>query len=199
MDDDYARDLDDAEILAKITENLNDNFHLLVEKYKTPIFPMALGMLGNQQDALEVTAYTFEQAYLSLPGLIAGGRAINFRPWLSTIVTNACRNRWRRDKRQRLLAVISVDTKDGRSRVESMPRCHVLSAENEAIRHENIEELYRLLDRLRSPKREIVVLYYIEGLSDHEIASQLGKDREAIKKMRERAVKKMREMRDNEQ
>jgi RNA polymerase sigma factor (sigma-70 family) len=198
MDDDYARDLDDAEILAKITENLNDNFHLLVEKYKTPIFPMALGMLGNQQDALEVTAYTFEQAYLSLPGLIAGGRAINFRPWLSTIVTNACRNRWRDDKRQRLPAGISVDTEDGRRRVESMPGL-VRSAENEAIQHENIEELYRVLGRLRSPKREIVVLYYIEGLSDPEIASQLGKDREAIKKMRERAVKKMREMRENEQ
>jgi len=69
----------------------------------------------------------------------------------------------------------------------------VPSAEDEAIRHENTRELYCLLQRLVQRQRVIVILYYIGGLSVAVIASILGSKPDAIKKEKERALKKLRD------
>ena len=68
------------------------------------------------------------------------------------------------------------------------------SAEDEAIQRENKDELYLLLRRLLPRQYIIVILYYIGGLSDPEIASILGRKPNTIKKDRERALKRLRDM-----
>jgi len=149
MDDDHARRLDDAEILERVTENPDDYIHLLLAKYKDTIFAVALRMLGNQQDAEEVTLDTFEKFYRSLPKMIAEGQAIHLRPWLIRVVTNGCLNHKRHDGRKRRPPPgISLDTDEGWDLAEGAPRGQTPSAEDEAIQYENNEELYRLLRRL---------------------------------------------------
>lgn len=193
MDEDYAGYFDDAEILQKLVENLNDYFHMLYVRYKKVVFAVALGLLDNPQDAEEVTMDTFVQAYRSLPRLIERGQTIHLRPWLITIVTHSSQNRKRHDGRQRRPPPgISLDTDDGRSLVEDTLCGLVPSAEDEAIQHENNEEAYRLLRQLPQRQRIIVLLHYIGGLSGAEIASILGSKPDALKKERERALKKLR-------
>ena len=199
MDGDSAGYFDDAEILQRVTENMDDDFHLLVAKYKKTIFAVAWSMLGNQQDAEEVTADTFVQACQSLPKLIEKGQGIYLRPWLITIVTNGCLNHKRHEGRQRRPPPgVSLDTDEGRDRVDGTGHYQAPSAEDEAIRHENTNELYRLLRQLPQRQLIIVILYYIGGLSDSEIASILERKRDTIKKDRERALQRLKKLREKD-
>lgn len=193
MNEDHAGYFDDVEILKRITENLDDYFHLLWGKYGRIVLAVAQGMLDNPQDAKEV-ADTFIQAYRSLLRLIERGQAIHLKPWLITIVTHSCQNRKRNDRRQRRPPPgISLDTDEGWNLAEGTLHSLVFSAEDEAIQHENNDELHRLLRQLPQRQRIIVSLYYIGGLSGAEIASILGSKPDAIKKERERALKKLRD------
>lgn len=209
MDDDYARHLSDAEILEAMTKDLDSYFHLLVGKYWTLMLAVALWKLGNPQDAEEVTVDTFVQAYRSLPRLLRERRqegrqqgeeqSIRLRPWLMAIVTNGSLNRMRYNKQQLRAPAggsISVDTDEGRVFVEGTPYGQVVSAEEEAIQHENDEELYRLLEQLSPREQGIVDNHHIGGQTDSEVASTLGEKPDTIKKIRQRALKKLRELRD---
>lgn len=202
MSDVCASDLDDAEILENVTRNLNDYFHLILGKYERSVLAVAMGILNNPQDAEEVTADTFVKFYQSLPAMIAEERDIHLRPLLMRIVTNRCLNR-RRDEQRQLRFLpggrISLDTVEGRVFVEGMPCGQTISAEGEAIQHENSEELYRLLGRLTLRERVVVTNHYIGKLPDSEIASMLDEKKpDTIKKMRQRALKKLRDMRSKE-
>jgi RNA polymerase sigma-70 factor, ECF subfamily len=190
MGDDYAQCFDDAEILKKVTENPNDYFHLLPAKYGKTVFAVALRMLGNPHDAEEVAADAFVQAYRSLPNLIEKGQAIHFRLWLVVVVRNLCRNFKRRYRPPDVPL-----TDDVLNWIEGTSCGQDLSAEDEAIRHETNEALYRLLRRLPQRQHDIVILYYIGGLADPEIARILERKPDTIKKDRELALKKLREMR----
>lgn len=194
MNEDHAGDFEDDEILQRVAENLDDYFHLLWEKYGRIIFAVARGLLDTPQDAEEALVDTFMQAYRSLPRLLAKGQTILLRPWLITIVTHGCQNRKRHDRRQRRPPPgISLDTDDGWMVADSTLCGCAPSAEDEAIRHENTNELYCLLQRLTQRQRVIVILYYIGGLTGAEIASILGSKPDAVKKERERALKKLRD------
>lgn len=194
MDEDHAGYFDDAAVLQRLVEGLDDYFHLLWEKYGKTVSAVARGLLDNPQDAEEVAADTFIQAYRSLPRLIERGQAIHLRPWLITIVTHSSQNRRRHDGRQRRPPPgISLDTDDGWNLAENALCGLVPSAEDEAIRHENNEEVYRLLRQLPQRQRLIVTLHYIGGLTGAQIASILGSKADAIKKERERALKKLRD------
>jgi RNA polymerase sigma-70 factor (ECF subfamily) len=193
MNEAHAEDFEDAEILQRVAENLDDYFHLLWEKYGRIVFAVAQGLLDNPQDAEEAVVDTFMQSYRSLPRLIERGQTILLRPWLITIVTHSCQNRKRHDGRlRRPPHGLSLDTDDGKKLAESTLCGFAPSAEDEAIQHENNDELYCLLRQLPQRQRVIVLLYYIAGLSGAEIASILGSKPEAIKKERERALKKLR-------
>jgi RNA polymerase sigma-70 factor (ECF subfamily) len=191
--DDYAESLDDAEIFEKLIESLDDYFHLLVRKYGKTIFRVAWRMLGSIEDAEEVKNDTFEQAYRSLGKMIEKGQKIHFRPWLTAIVTNSCLNRKRHDQRKKRPPLgISLSTDEGSDLVEGMLDSQGLSAEDEAIQREDKDELYLLLRRLPPRQYIIIILYYIGGLSDPEIAGILGRKPNTIKKDRGRALEKLR-------
>lgn len=201
MDDDYADSFDDDKLLEKLAENLDDYFHLLIAKYGKIIFVVTRNMLDNPQDAEEVTADTFEKAYKALPSMIYKKRKITFRPWLFKIAKNSCINHMKHESGlKQLPPSVSLDVQDVREYVEGTRYGQDSSAEEEAIQRENNTELYCLLGLLPERQREIIILYYIGGLSDLEIASVLKRKRDiiprpdAIKKARQRAFKTLQEM-----
>jgi RNA polymerase sigma-70 factor, ECF subfamily len=199
MDDDYAGSLDDAELLEKLAENLDDYFHLLVRKYQKTIFGVAWKMVDSPEDAEEAAADTFVKAYYALPEMIRKGRDIRLQPWLVRIVKNNCRNRRRHERQlKRPPPGISLDQQGARELVESTPYYQISSAEEVVVQQESDDELHRLLDHLLGQlpelQRKIMNLRYFQELSCIRIAKELREKPDTIKKARLRALKKLRTM-----
>jgi RNA polymerase sigma-70 factor, ECF subfamily len=118
----------------------------------------ALAILGNREDAMDVSQEAFLKAY----------RAIRrfdperpFYPWFYRILRNACFD-WIRRRRKRPRSGLEMDVPDNRFRPEVL-----------AARDENREAVWAGLSRLGERDREILVLRHFQHLSYREIAEAL--------------------------
>jgi RNA polymerase sigma-70 factor, ECF subfamily len=139
-------------------------FEVLVRRYRTSAYRLALRMLGNPIDAEDVTQDSFLQAWQALPTLRAG-RA--FSTWLYRIVTNRSLNAIRS---RRVTEVLRNEIED-----ETRRPNHVIEARR------RLETLRRAITRLTPEQRAPFILRELEGLSYKEIADVLETTVPAVK------------------
>jgi RNA polymerase sigma-70 factor, ECF subfamily len=139
-------------------------FELLVRRYGTPAYRVALRILGNPTDAEDVTQDSFLQAWQALPTL--RDRRL-FSTWLYRIVTNRCLNAIRS---RRATEVLPNEIED-----ETRRPNHVAEARRQ------LQALRRAIMRLTPEQRAPFVLRELEGLSYEEIAEVLGTTVPAVK------------------
>jgi RNA polymerase sigma factor (sigma-70 family) len=96
----------------------------------------------------------------------------NPRAYLRVSIVNGCRRHRRRDARRH--------------------RSQALAAEPEAV-SEPAREILDLVDRLPERQRAVLVLRYVEGLSEAEIADALGCRPGTVKSLASRALTRLRE------
>jgi RNA polymerase sigma-70 factor, ECF subfamily len=143
----------------------HDAFAALVDEHQRYIYNLALRVLKDEDEALDLTQETFVRAWTALPNFRGQSQ---FRTWLYRIVTNLCYNRLPNLRRSLtdlgddvIAEIPETDlTFDNPARgVESRElRFHLHTA------IENLDENYRLLISLR----------YQNELSYEEIASMLN-------------------------
>lgn len=164
-----ARTLDKADISGA------DGFALAYERYRLPVYRYLRARGANDEDALDLTAATFERAF-------AGRHA--FRPrdgglgaWLFRIARNAAIDAHRRRRA------------DG-SLTEGDEVGFAIAADHaERERREVVDAVSGLPD----VQRDAIWLRYASGLSAREIGHVLGKSEEAIQKQIQRALDALRE------
>jgi RNA polymerase sigma-70 factor (ECF subfamily) len=126
---------------------------------------LALQLLGNREDALDVAQEAMLRLFATL-GRLTPGRAV--RPWLLTIVRNQARDLWRRQQVRR------SDSIDGGG--EGLAAELVVRApgpEESAEREELRRRVWRALSRLSEDHRDIIVLRDFHDLSYEEMAHVL--------------------------
>jgi RNA polymerase sigma-70 factor (ECF subfamily) len=144
-------------------------FARLVALHETMVFNLALRMLGNPDEARDVSQDVFLQVYRTL------GRfeeRSSLRTWIYRIVVNLCRNRrrlWMRRRRDR-----SVGLEDLSPREESQLAQGGDSPYDAVRRREQAERVQRALLALSFDHRAVLVLREVEGLTCEEIAHSLG-------------------------
>ena len=89
----------DGELVQRAREGDRDAFRELVERYQRKIATLALGMLRNRDDALDVTQETFAKAYQSLDRFKGDA---SFYTWTYRIAVNLCIDHRRDRKSTRL-------------------------------------------------------------------------------------------------
>jgi RNA polymerase sigma-70 factor, ECF subfamily len=139
-------------------------FELLVRRYGTPAYRIALRILGNPTDAEDVMQDSLLQAWQALPEL--RDRRF-FSTWLYRIVTNRCLNAIRS---RRATEVLPNEIED-----ETRRPNHVTEARRQ------LQKLRRAIMRLTPEQRVPFVLRELEGLSYEEIAEVLGTTVPAVK------------------
>ena len=142
-------------------------FELLVRRYGTPAYRIALRILGNPTDAEDVTQDSLLQAWQALPTL--RDRRL-FSTWLYRIVTNRCLNAIRAIRSRRAMEVLPNEIED-----ETRTPNHVTDARRQ------LQALRRAIMRLTPEQRAPFVLRELEGLSYEEIAEVLGTTVPAVK------------------
>ena len=146
-------DIEDRELVRRVLAGQTDDFRALVDRHQQPTFRFTLGLLGNREEAEDVTQEAFLAAFANLSGYDSSRAA--FTTWLFTIVRNRCVNVL---KRTRPIALIELDSiKD-------------VGSTNPIVRQELSQQLDRALASLPVEQRSAFVLAEIEELSYTEIA-----------------------------
>ena len=161
-------------------------FGQLIEKYQDRLFNAVLRMVGNQDDALELTQEAF---YRAIKGLKKFRGNAGFYTWLYRIGMNLCINHHRRRQRVHMSPLYSGDdVLAGQARgLASMADDAGDSPVHRAQVKEDHRRILAALEQLEAPARAVLVLRDIEGLNYGQIASILDVPTGTVKSRLSRA------------
>ena len=154
---------DDAGLIQQSLDGNPEAFGTLVTRYQHVMYTVALRMLGNAEDAKDVTQDAFVKAYRQLATFDSHYR---FFSWMYRIVINECFNVIRARHPQEPLDLEFAGNGD--------PFDSTLAVE----RHDQVEAA---LQRLTPDYRAVVVLRHFAGQSYDEIATALGIPEKTVK------------------
>lgn len=150
-------------------------FGLLYERYVARIYRYLYYRTGNLQDAEDLTARTFYRALEHLPRYQE--RGLPFTAWLYRIAHNIVVN-WQRDRRRRpVVALDSVVT-------------HAAGDDPQEALEEAEEQkrLMRAFQALAPDRQELLILKFVEGMSNAQIGAIMGRSEGAIKSLYHRTL-----------
>lgn len=140
-------------------------FNEIVCAHQEAAFRLAFRMLGDGEAASDVTQEAFISAYRHI-GMFRGG---SLHCWLMRIVTNACYDLLRKEKRQRASSLDALEAEWGDA-VTARTAVAPASPEELVERHELNDVIQQGLARLPFEQRITVVLADIEEYPDEQIA-----------------------------
>ncbi|MCM8749150.1 sigma-70 family RNA polymerase sigma factor [Thermomicrobiaceae bacterium CFH 74404] len=158
-------------------------FEAIFLRYERPIYQFIYRMMGNAEDASDLTQECFIRAYRALPQT---SDDLNVSAWLHRIAANACLDVLRRRKRIRWLPW------EGQGQPDLHLNGHLEDPEREAIRTETQELVQRVLTQMNPRHRLALILREYEGLSCEEIGQIMGLSRSAVKSVLFRAREEFR-------
>jgi RNA polymerase sigma-70 factor (ECF subfamily) len=141
----------------------------LVAAHERMVFALAYHLLGDRDEALEVSQEVFLRVFRTLSSF-RGQSAL--KTWIFRIVINQARNRQRWWRRRHRSSQVSLD--------EHLQQCGELESSGTVLpdralaSKETAEKIWRALDRLPFDQRTALVLREIDGLRYEEIAFSLG-------------------------
>ena len=152
-------------------------FEQLVTDNEKRIYNLCRRMVGDQEDAAELTQEAFLNAWRGLPGFQAESA---FSTWLYRLASNVCLDFLRREKRRKSLSltVVSLDQEEA---VELESPDQRYAPEGELERLEQRQAIRDGLARLSEEHRQVLVLRELSGLSYREIAQLLGVEEGTVK------------------
>lgn len=150
-------------IRSVLRGNVND-FEKLVTAYEKNVYNIALRMVGDPDDAADMTQETFIKAYRALSSFRGDSK---FSSWLYRIASNVCLDFLRSRSRHPQVSLSTVDEDD--------------------------RATFELPDMRQNPEeqRQILVLRELGGLSYAELAQTLGLEEGTVKSRIFRARKRL--------
>lgn len=140
-------------------------FEVIVHRHMKDAYFIALGLVGNREDALELSQEAFYRAYKNLDQLQSKGK---FFPWFYQILRNLCFSHLRK---RRLRRADSLDDEDGGCPEPAVADC--FDPEMIAERNEAKDRVWRALARLDEKHREVIILRHFRNMSYDDMARVL--------------------------
>jgi len=139
-------------------------FEVFVNKYMKDAYFIALGLVGNREDALELSQEAFIRAYRNIKQVKPDRK---FFPWFYQILKNLCVSHLRKRKYRR---AGSLDV-EGCPEVEATADC--FSPEVVAARNEIKDKVWQAIGQLDEKHREVIILRHFQNMSYDKIAEAL--------------------------
>ncbi|MEN8097726.1 MAG: sigma-70 family RNA polymerase sigma factor [Chloroflexota bacterium] len=176
---------EDHTLVSQVLEGDAEAFTLIVRRHETPVYNLALRMLGNPAEAEDASQEAFLRAYSKLRRY---DKTYSFRTWLLSITSNHCIDRLRKRRIKWLSLDEPLSTEDSLKMASS-------SAGPELVYENSQRErmVQDLLDTLTPEYRAVVILHYWYGMPYDEIARSLHTTVSAIKSRLYRARRMMAE------
>lgn len=177
---------EEYELVLRVRDGDSDSFEALVLDNQTKVYNLALRMVGNEDDAFDMSQEAFLKAYNSLEGFRGDSR---FSVWLYRLTTNVCLDFLRSKARRKYESLTLICDEDDGREVEIPDER--FSPESQAERKELRQALYRGLKALPPDYRAILLLREIDGLSYEEIGAVLSLEPGTVKSRIFRARKRL--------
>lgn len=160
----------DAKIIGEIIENgQRSAYGELVEKYSNFVFSTCLSILGNREDAADITQEAFVKAYEILGDL---RDRTKYALWLKRIAVGMSKN---------LLRANSRHTAHVQTLAESGSEIDAAEAVGKASTREQAEIVREHIAALPERYRTVIILKYLEGLKYRDIAAFLELSERTVK------------------
>lgn len=169
-------------------------FESLVVKYQTPVYRLCFRMVGNAEDAADLTQEAFVKAWRCLEGFQFKSA---FSTWLFRLTSNVCLDHLRSRKRSQTVPLI-VACEDSEELVIDPPDPAPLP-EEQLVLSEEQRCLQLAMDALEAEERRLLALRVVNDMSYAEIAALLeikeGTVKSRLSRARERLRKKFLKLR----
>jgi RNA polymerase sigma-70 factor (ECF subfamily) len=174
-------EFNEEDVLVRASQGDRDAFGQLYGRYIDRIFNYVYYRTGNLHDAEDLTARVFQRAMNHIHNYT--DRGVPFSAWLYRIAHNLVAN-WHRD----------------RSRRQELPLndLPVLPSkgdhpERNLVRSQEEESLLRLIRRLPSERQNLLILKFVENMSNAEIGQIMGRSEGAVKSLYHRTLLALRD------
>ena len=177
-----AEDLkSDEAVLAHAVRGDQDAFGALYEQYVTRIYSYIYYRTGNHHDAEDLTARVFFRAISNITNY--QDRGLPFSAWLYRIAHNLVAN-WHRDRSRRPEIILD-------ERLSLYPNTE--HPESMILKKEESDRLMFLLRNQPQDRQQLLILKFVDHLSNAEIGLIMGKTEGAIKSLYHRTLLALRE------
>jgi len=150
-------------LIQKAQKGDHDAFAALVDQHQRYVYNLALRVVKDENEALDLTQETFVRAWTALPNFKGQSQ---FRTWLYRIVTNLCYNRL--PNLRRSLNDLGDDV------MEDIPETKFNAPADEFESNEARRHLHQAISQLDEQYRLLVTMRYQNELSYEEIAASLN-------------------------
>jgi RNA polymerase sigma-70 factor (ECF subfamily) len=142
-----------------------DDFETFVKEHMKAAYLTALGLVGNREDALELSQEAFFRAYKHYDQLSSQGK---FFAWFYQILRNLCFSHLRKRRVRKTSSLDNVE--------EGGPEPEIgdhFDPEMIAERNESKDRIWRAIGRLDEKHREVIILRHFRNLSYDDMAKLL--------------------------
>ncbi len=157
----------DIDIIKMCLGGNTDAFEELITRYKKLIFNTAYRMMGNREEAEDITQEVFIKIYNSLSKY---DPEFKFSTWALRITSNLCVD-WLRKRKGETVPIEEVyDLKD-----------NGLTPEDEYISKERQKRVQAAINKLPDKYKELIILFHHRNLSYQEIMGITGETLTIVK------------------
>ena len=175
------QELSDEAALALAKQGDQEAYGLLYLRYVNRIYNYVYYRTGNQYDAEDLTARVFFRAMKHIPNYT--DRGLPLSAWLYRIAHNLVAN-WHRDNSRR--KEVSLDE-------ILLVRPDGDHPESVLIKVEDQEKLLNVIRVLHPDRQQLLILKFVEHLSNAEVGQIMGRTEGAIKSLYHRTLLELRE------
>ncbi|MHC5063006.1 MAG: RNA polymerase sigma factor [Planctomycetota bacterium] len=158
---------DETRLIAGAKNGDPGSFEQLVDLYMGRGIQVAMGYVGNREDALDMAQETFYRVYKSLDRFRDGEP---FAPWFFRILRNACLNFLAKHRKP---GHFSLQAKSDEEKDYDLPDGINLGPPSQVEMQESHRQFWRALEKLGMNHREIIMLRHFEELDYAAIAKVL--------------------------
>ncbi len=155
----------DEEFVRRAQGGDDEAFRELMERYKRRAFGVALGIVGDPDEAQDVVQDAFVKAYYRLKEFRFGA---NFYTWFYRLLVNQAIDRWRKTSRSPAVSFSEAWVSGEASETGAVT--YPKTPEEMAGNRELAEGITRAIAALPEYHRTVILLREVEGLAYEEIA-----------------------------
>jgi len=172
---------EEQDTLLRASQGDLEAFGVLYEKYVERIFNYVYYRTGNVHDAEDLTARVFYRALHHIHTYT--DRGVPFSAWLYRIAHNLVAN-WHRDRSRHQEIPLS-----------DAPTIHYKGEPPEValIQTQERDALLRLIRQLPSERQHLLILKFLEHMSNSEIGETMGRSEGAVKSLYHRTLLALRD------
>ena len=173
--------LAEDEVILRAVSGDTEAFTFLYERYVNRIYNYIYYRTGNPYEAEDLTSRVFHRALGHINHY--SNRGVPFSAWLYRIAHNLVAN-WHRDNSRR--NEVPLEDQTGLPQRADHP-------EHALVSNQELEGLLKVIRRLPAERQQLLILKFVEGMSNAEIAIIMLRSEGAIKSLYHRTLLALRD------